>query len=295
MFETTTLEEWQSVITPKAHGALNLHQALASEPLDFFICLSSLIGTLGNAGQTSYAGSNSFLDAFCQWRVNQGLPATSIALPGVSDVGYVAQRMAFDATATVSSGLYDFKVTGEQVGQLITMAMNFADLTSPVVAGLPGTATEQNACLQDSIMSHVRNEVAHKLSNGGAATQTRVGSSGSGEPMVDRDALLRATTIEEASKVVFQGMVLKIANDMMIAPQDIMPGSSLAQIGLDSLVAVEFRNWLAKELGAKVRVMDIINSKSITDLVALVVEQSPLLTRLHDNGVEEGLAEPNGV
>lgn len=292
MFETTTLEDWQSVIKPKVQGAINLHRVLANEPLDFFICLSSVVGTLGNAGQTSYAGSNSFMDSFCQWRTSQGLPGTSIALPAVSDVGYVAQMAASDPSSLQASNLYDFSITGEQVGHLIKAAMNSHNFGSHVVAGISiSSKTARHPRMQDPLLSQVWTTMGSKFAKAGTDGESGIEARASNDPMVDKESLLQATDIEAASKIVYQALAQKIAKDMMLSPQDITLESSLSQIGLDSLVAVEFRNWLAKELDANIRVMEIINSRSMNDLVATVVRKSSILARIQTNGDQSAPAD----
>ena len=52
-----------AVGAPKIAGTLALDRATADEPLDVFICFSSLAGSLGNAGQTDYSAANRFQDA----------------------------------------------------------------------------------------------------------------------------------------------------------------------------------------------------------------------------------------
>jgi acyl carrier protein len=70
----------------------------------------------------------------------------------------------------------------------------------------------------------------------------------------------------------------------MIPVEDITLGSSLAEIGLDSLVAVEFRNWLLREVKTDIRVLDIVACKTIEELVVLVVRHSALLAHLDETG-----------
>ena len=64
---------------PKVFGAWNLHNATATQPLDWFCCFSSAAALLGSAGQGAYAAANSWVDAFTHWRRGQGLPANAIA------------------------------------------------------------------------------------------------------------------------------------------------------------------------------------------------------------------------
>lgn len=87
---------FQAVVSSKVAGTWNIHNALQASrtPLDFFIALSSAAGIVGNRGQAAYAAANTFLDAFSRHRHRLGLPAASIALTAVADVGYLADSGA---------------------------------------------------------------------------------------------------------------------------------------------------------------------------------------------------------
>ncbi|MCX7920840.1 MAG: SDR family NAD(P)-dependent oxidoreductase [Clostridia bacterium] len=65
-----TRNEMEEVFKSKALSALNIDAVTQSEKLDFFIMFSSLAGVLGNPGQSDYAYSNCFIDAFSQYREN---------------------------------------------------------------------------------------------------------------------------------------------------------------------------------------------------------------------------------
>ncbi|HEV3039221.1 MAG TPA: SDR family NAD(P)-dependent oxidoreductase [Candidatus Angelobacter sp.] len=56
----------EQVLAPKVTGTLVLDELLRNEPLDFFVCCSSLASVLGGFGQSDYCGANSFLDAYAQ-------------------------------------------------------------------------------------------------------------------------------------------------------------------------------------------------------------------------------------
>ncbi|QSQ14523.1 non-ribosomal peptide synthetase [Myxococcus landrumensis] len=68
LLRTKSLAEAGKVLRPKVHGALNLDEAFAKEPLDVFVLFSSLAGAMGNAGQSDYAFANGFLDGFADTR-----------------------------------------------------------------------------------------------------------------------------------------------------------------------------------------------------------------------------------
>jgi acyl transferase domain-containing protein/acyl carrier protein len=55
------------VMAPKLQGTVALEEALAGEPLDFFVLCSSIAALLGGFGQVDYCGANAFLDAYARW------------------------------------------------------------------------------------------------------------------------------------------------------------------------------------------------------------------------------------
>ncbi|XP_076827958.1 phthioceranic/hydroxyphthioceranic acid synthase-like [Brachyhypopomus gauderio] len=69
---------YEKVMRPKVNGVINLHNATKHCDLDYFVCYSSISSFVGNAFQTNYAAANAFMDTFCQYRRNLGLPGQSI-------------------------------------------------------------------------------------------------------------------------------------------------------------------------------------------------------------------------
>lgn len=67
------------VAAAKVCGALHLHDLLKDQPLDAFVCFSSIAGAWGSGRQGVYAAANAFLDAFVEHRVGLGLPGMSVA------------------------------------------------------------------------------------------------------------------------------------------------------------------------------------------------------------------------
>ncbi|HVE84400.1 MAG TPA: SDR family oxidoreductase, partial [Myxococcales bacterium] len=57
---------------PQVHGVLALERALAAQPPDFGLLLSSLCSVLGGVGQVAYAAASHFMDAFAEQRGDSG-------------------------------------------------------------------------------------------------------------------------------------------------------------------------------------------------------------------------------
>ena len=94
-------------------------------------------------------------------------------------------------------------------------------------------------------------------------------------PTVRLDRLLgEAVSVAEATGVVCAALVHKVAQVSTTPLESIEPDRPLLAYGLDSLVAVELRNWMAGELGATVPLLELTNSPSIEALAQVAVTQS---------------------
>ena len=281
LFENAAHEDWSRVINPKILGAMNLHNSLEDQPLDFFICLSSAAAIMGNAGQASYAGSNSVLDAFCRWRGARGLPATSINLPAITDAGYVAEMIARGNQSAVAD-LYGASLTNSQFHLVIEAAavanvINASANANQSVVGIeikPDLASRPS--VQGPLLAYLR-----KLSLAGSSgalptANTGPGSNGRTGPSL-KEALSHLTDYDTAFTLVAAAMADKIASIMMIPAEEVTLDKAMADLGLDSLVAVEFRNWMARELDASVPMMEIVSSGPLRNVVGMAIEKSTFI------------------
>ena len=69
-----TRQELERVWAPKVAGALSLHAATATHPLDWWVGFSSVASLMGLPGQMVYASANAWLDALGSWRRAWGCP-----------------------------------------------------------------------------------------------------------------------------------------------------------------------------------------------------------------------------
>ncbi|KAL9612040.1 MAG: hypothetical protein Q9204_008983, partial [Flavoplaca sp. TL-2023a] len=133
-FRNMTLEQWNKVSDPKVKGAWYLHEATleASIDLDFFVFLSSMSGLNGQPGQSNYAGANTFLDAFAQYRNNMSLVASSIDIGAVADMGYAARDEAL-LQRLITNGYSG--VTQPEMIEAFTAASSYPPAKSDVSTG----------------------------------------------------------------------------------------------------------------------------------------------------------------
>lgn len=92
--------------------------------------------------------------------------------------------------------------------------------------------------------------------------------------------LADAQSLTDARSLVLNALTLKISDVLMKSPEDVVdPTVPMASYGLDSLVAVEVRNWIARELEVKVSMFDLVSGNSLSQLAAVVVLKSKVVRR----------------
>ena len=261
IFENMHFADFQAVTDSKVTGAWNLHHALISHPLDFFVALSSVSGVVGNKGQAAYAAANVFLDGFMEWRRSQGLPGTSLALTAVRDAGYLS---TVDA-ARREEVLRTIGTEGMTESEVLALlaAVVTGDLAHQAITGL-ASSTRQPLWPQDA-----KFELLTPKTRGGEEDVTDEGIS---QPL--HVQLTNAASKEEKVRVCYEALAAKLAQVLVLNPEDIEPSLSVSALGLDSLVAIELRSWIAREARANVQVLELLSTGRLWAVAELIVSKS---------------------
>jgi len=260
--------EYTTVIESKVQGGWNFHHALANVPLDFFVAISSAAGAVGNRGQAAYAAANTFLNALIEHRAALGLHGASLDLTAVSDAGYLADNA--EKAAEVAKNLGSDSICEAEVLALLGAAISGrlkASCGTHTITGMRITPTQYPFWSEDAKFSHLKktaDEAAAELSNSSATT-------------ISFNAALKASkTLAEAEDVVSRGLVDKIAAVLMLEAEDMDVTRSLSNYPLDSLTAIEIRNFITREFEANMQVLELLSSGSIETLAKAVCAKSKL-------------------
>jgi hypothetical protein len=277
-----SLDDYKASLAPKVRGTWNLHEKLSKEDLDFFIMLSSTAGIIGNASQAAYSAASTFLDAFADYRNNLGLPAVTIDLGMVSDVGYLAVNA--DLRHMLEKLGFSSVYLPELLAMIKTAIVHPLRSKSSSGRSVTGLGTYKldgsRPGLEYSIFAHFR-RMALKMK------QTSRESDGS--LAVVRDVLQQTTSVDEAAEAVCTVLMAKISVLLMIPLEDIKASRSMSEYGMDSLVAVEMRNWLFREMDATVPILELLANESLLQLSAKIVKRSKLANpAILGEGVETG-------
>jgi acyl carrier protein len=269
-----TVEEYHTTISNKVQGTWNLHNAALDQNLrlDFFTMLSSISGVVGQKGQANYAAANVFMDAFASYRQLLNLPANSIDLGVIEDVGYVAEQggmeQHFDKrqwTGINESVLR--KILSYSIFQQ-TAPINTAT-SAQLITGIPVPQPDDSELIRDA-------RFAGLFIGDDAGSGAGKGSSDDAKDiqaffLLHRSGAEPAAVLASAVEVVNKQFVKTLRLE---TPME--PAKSLATYGLDSLSAVEFRNWVRLELGAELTLLEITNASSLYALCEKIIAKIAL-------------------
>jgi acyl carrier protein len=108
-----------------------------------------------------------------------------------------------------------------------------------------------------------------------AAEVAAVESLGGGTIAISFNTALRAAwPLEEAHGVICKGLLSKLPSVLMLEAEDIDITKSLSNYALDSLVAIEVRNYVTREFEANLQVLELLSSGSIETLAKAICMKS---------------------
>ncbi|CAO2655083.1 Nn.00g118160.m01.CDS01 [Neocucurbitaria sp. VM-36] len=268
-YEMMSLDNYHIAIHAKVQGTWNLHNAsLAQErPLDFFTMLSSISGVVGNKGQANYAAANTFLDAFATYRQHVlGLRANSVDLGMIEDVGYVAEQ---DSSLESRFDKKQWTPINEGIlRRILSYSVHQQDPTPLNKSSSAQLITGIAFPLQGELDLVHEPRFGYLFSGGG---NNKIGDDGEGVSAKDQAmrafALLRKSGADAAAlaRACVEVLALQFARVLRL-DHEMETDKPLMAYGLDSLAAVELRNWVRMELCAELSTLDILNATSLAIL-----------------------------
>lgn len=252
-----TWERFEKVLAPKKQGALLLEEFTADKDLDFFVLYSSVASVLGSPGQGNYATANSFLDGLAQRRRANGLPALNINW-GPWDEGMAANETVSRRLAT--QGIT--ALTSEESHDAMEMMLN-QQLTQATVLDVDWNRLRQRlGASAPQFLSEVSPQGAVSMGVDSALVEKIVKAQGTERTRILNDYL---------SSVLQEVLALEEAPDSQ---------TPLSELGLDSLMSVEFSMRLQQQLGEEFNIsptlaFDYPTVDAMSEYLATVIEEQP--------------------
>ena len=281
-----SFDDWQTAVRPKVEGTWNLHNAFLKHgvDLDFFLLFSSWSGIVGQFGQANYASGNTFLDAFVQYRRCQGLPAASIDIGVVEDIGYVSRNpQVLEHFHMVSSHVLYEQDLLDSLHLMINRSRPTTVEKQPYHTTIQGdgncayaTPGQLGLGLRSMQRLSAPNNRTVWKSDPRMASYYNMESLDSNEPVSTdgqlrnfiTEAKLSPSMLDTNDAVTFLATEIgKALYGLMMLDEDSLnlqdPPNAL---GVDSLLSIEIRSWFRQQLGLEITVLEILSSPSILDL-----------------------------
>jgi acyl carrier protein/NADP-dependent 3-hydroxy acid dehydrogenase YdfG len=253
------------LLATKAGGALLLGDLAEELGAEAMVMFSTAAVTLGSMGQANYAAANAVLDGVAR-RLHRGrVRAVSIAWGPIGEVGFGA---TFEGAQLhdVWERLGLPRLTVDQVLSTVEMALSQDEPNLTVIAW-------------DETAPDLLPWAGARPALESLATTQQLGLS--------LGTLNELPGEEERVAYIVQVLRTNIAQILSARPEDVDPKSSLALMGIDSLIALEVLFIVEREFGVRLGLDDVLAAMNST-----LVEMAGQL----DERIREGAPEiPGGV
>lgn len=250
--------------------------------MDFFILLASTSGVVGIKGQTSYDAGNTYEDALARYRVALGEKAISLDLGAMVDDGILAERpellnrvLAYDIIEPVTRQRFhsildyycnpELALTSPEEAQVVVgLGMGYG------AGGLESVDHNRQLMLQPVILAGERRAAAMAAVMDGLGTADKVKE--------QREQFAASASKDEAAEIVAQATIQKLARSIAALRDgaSINYDKPLQIFGVDSLLAIELRNWIVKEFNAEIAVFEVQGASTLGTLSMLVAGRSTI-------------------
>jgi len=269
-----SIADWRTAVRPKVDGSWNLHLALPSD-MDFFVLLSSVAGIFGNGGQANYASGNTYEDALAGYRASRGKSAVSLDIGYVLDDGYKGKSKAsLDRISTF------LKLRPSSLPEIIAMLDYYCQ------PGLLPTPTQSQVITGLELPANIKikgHEVPQFLQNPlfrhlfqVESSYTPIQASAARQQNTVKLAFVDAPCAKAGGRIVAEGLKEKLSRVLGVPREHINLNNSLVSYGVDSLVGLELRNWLVKEIEADLAVFDILSGLTLMEIGQIAAARSLL-------------------
>ena len=247
-------ESFERVFASKVQGAWMLHVLTERLPLDFFVLFSSAASFFGSPGQANYAAANAFLDALARQRHALGLPAVSVSWGPWEGGGMAAGVDDVHRRRWLRWGTRTIDAKGGTSALERALACR-----NPGVAVVP---IDWMALQSEGVTTSLQNFAASFF-------QETTGGTTPASKKVSRAMLLGLPEKERVHWVA--DYLSQTVAGILGTPQDSFdPDQALTEWGFDSLMALELKNRMERDLESVLPMAQLLNSPSVRQLARLV-------------------------
>ena len=260
----------------KVDGTLNLHRVFASSKLAFFLSLSSVSSIVGASAEASYNAGNALQDALAHQgkqhpgdtrflTINFGWIEDAVLTAGDDIREGALRRAGFSLTSNKELTRFFGYILGATNDPSSSLSQAIIDFDAESLTN----ATAYNGTIHSAMCNEVRDP---RPGAGSIEDGEGMEAAGSGQTfdqvIADGDAEAVVDFISGAATVQLARLISVDAGSI-----DARQGSIMA-LGLDSLVAVELRNWVTRQFDAPLQSTEILANQTVHTLAEKIATRS---------------------
>jgi acyl carrier protein len=272
-------ERIAAVLRPKADGAAHLDRLTRADKLDYFLMYSSVTTLFGNPGQAAYVAANANLEGLAQQRLAEGRPALAVRWGAIGDTGVLARNAKTGADLARRAGAAGLRA--RKALDMLAMAMSepgAGDEAVLTVAPIDwGLAAASLAVLKTPLFGDIR-----------AAREPATATDA-----LDLDTVVPTLDDPAALALIARHLKAEMGAILRLAPEDIDAQRSLADLGMDSLMATELRLAVHRKLGIELPITAIADGLSVEAVGRKVLAR--IRARAAGTGIQWDLAEKHAA
>ncbi|OJJ66336.1 hypothetical protein ASPBRDRAFT_138029 [Aspergillus brasiliensis CBS 101740] len=283
-FEHMTPEEWDDGLAPKVTGTWNLHSATQEMDLSFFVMFGSISGSAGSLGQANYAASNTFLTGLARYRRQRGLAASVLNLGPVEDVGILSQRADFAHTTSVAS----VQPIPEGV-MLDTIQLSIEDSRPDSSSsgvwdvGISDNLSKDETTLLMRLWGRDARYAMHTNLGQSSLEQDTDGPEHRFRDFVNQVHQDHSLLNDVEAITAFKQALIQITAGTIASGQQ-LTDEEAAGIAIDSLVAIEMRNWVRRAIHLDIPPSEITKAGTLGVLADHIVKLLRVQYKLGNDG-----------
>ncbi|KAK0610089.1 hypothetical protein B0T17DRAFT_629823 [Bombardia bombarda] len=264
VFSEMSVDTLHRVMRPKTVGSKNLDIVFSSSDMDFFILVSSFAAMGGHPGQSNYAAGNMYMNGLAMARRKRGLAASVLNIGVIYGLGFL-HREKSELYGGLERDGYP-PISERDIHHMFMEA---------IYTGAPGpgqisdiiTGLRRWPVHDPSLAWHYDPRFSHYWYEEDTTESSGVGC----RKLSVKDRIGAVSTREELLGIVEPVVIDRLERQLQLGKDTLTCQTNISSLGIDSLVAVEMRSWMWKNIGHDVAVMKILNAQTISKLCQDIV------------------------
>ena len=263
-FEKMSYEDWMTVTRPKVQASWNLHTALP-KAMDFFILTASISGIMGQITQVNYSSGNTYQDSLAKFRISQGEKAVSLDLGLLLIDGLLKDKP--ELVKRLNSTGYFIPLSEPEIIAIFdhycdpSLQLACPSDAQPIVGiQSPAILRAQGIHLPQSMQEPFWSVMNCSGDNNMNVVEKK-------DQDVDLAAMVsNASSTTEAGTTATEGTMKKVAQLLSMPPETLDADRPVHSYGVDSLTAVDIRNWISKIFAVQLSTFEIMGDTTFNAL-----------------------------